>query len=98
MIAVTANLWGRLNDLSAWLMSFGAAGLFGISLLDSALVPLPSGPDLVMIALSAANHDGMLVYALAATAGSTIGCTILYRLARGAGSRALNRIKAERRE
>ena len=97
MVIGAACLLGRLDNLSAWLMSFGAAGLFGISLLDSALAPLPSGPDLVMIALSSSNHQGVLIYALAATAGSTLGCTLLYRAARGAGSRALTRVKPERR-
>ena len=98
MVIGAASLWGRLDSLSAWLMSFGGAGLFGISLLDSALAPLPSGPDLVMIGLSVANPAGMVFYALAATAGSTIGCTILYRIARGAGARALKKVKPERRD
>src|SRR5689334_18076182 len=79
-------------------MAYGAIGLFGISFLDSAFVPLPSGPDLVMIALSAANHGMMPVYALAATFGSTIGCTILYLIARRAGVVALSRVRPERRD
>ena len=61
-------------------------------------IPLPSGPDLVMITLSAKNPAGMPLYALAATVGSTIGCTILYLLARRAGVAALSRLKNERRE
>src|SRR5262249_19366629 len=73
---------GRLAEFGNSLMAYGAIGLFGISFLDSAFVPLPSGPDLVMIALSATNHAMMPVYALAATLGSTIGCTILYLIAR----------------
>ena len=71
MVIGAASLWGSLDNLGDWLRSFGTAGLFGISLLDSALVPLPSGPDFVMVALSSANHGGILIYALAATAGST---------------------------
>lgn len=97
-VSGAVGLGSRLNALSVWLLSFGAVGLFGISLLDSALIPLPSGPDLAMIALSAANHSGMLVYALVATAGSTIGCTVLYRIARGAGAQALKKINPRRRE
>jgi membrane protein YqaA with SNARE-associated domain len=91
-------LFGRLADMGNSLMAYGAIGLFGISFLDSAFVPLPSGPDLVMIALSAANHAMMPVYALAATFGSTIGCTILYLIARRAGMAALSRVRPERRD
>jgi membrane protein YqaA with SNARE-associated domain len=72
--------------------------LFTITLLDSAFVPLPSGPDLIMITLSVAKPAWMPVYALAATVGSTIGCTLLYLAARRAGMRALRRMGAERRE
>ena len=87
----------QLAELGAWLLAYGGWGLFAISLLDSAFVPLPSGPDLVMITLSAKNPAAMPLYALAATAGSTLGCTILYLLARRAGVAALNRVKVEKR-
>jgi membrane protein YqaA with SNARE-associated domain len=87
-----------LAELGAWLMTFGAVGLFGIALLDSALIPLPSGPDLIMITLSTVNPARMPLYALAATAGSTIGCTILYLIARRAGESALRRVNPQKRE
>lgn len=87
-----------LETLGKWLMTFGAFGLFTITLLDSAFVPLPSGPDLIMITLSVAEPAWMPIYALAATVGSTIGCTFLYLAARRAGMRALRRVRAERRE
>ena len=91
-------LFGRLDDLGNALKEYGAVGLFGISFLDSAFVPLPSGPDLGMIVVSAANHAMMPLYALAATLGSTIGCTILYLIARRAGIAALSRVRPERRD
>ena len=87
-----------LAELGAWLMTFGAFGLFGIALLDSALLPLPSGPDLIMITLSTVNPAWMPVYALAATVGSTIGCTMLYLVARRAGDGALKRVSPKKRE
>ena len=89
---------GSLETFGKWLMGFGVFGLFTITLLDSAFVPLPSGPDLIMITLSVAEPKWMPVYAMAATVGSTIGCTLLYLAARRAGMRALRRISAERRE
>jgi len=87
-----------LETFGNWLMGFGVFGLFTITLLDSAFLPLPSGPDLIMITLSVAEPKWMPVYALAATIGSTIGCTLLYLAARRAGVRALRRVSVERRE
>ena len=87
-----------LDEVKAWLVSFGAFGLFGIALLDSAFIPLPGGADAVMIWLSTENPARMPFYAVAATLGSTIGCVILYYVSQKAGSRALNRFSAEKQE
>lgn len=87
-----------LESLGAWLKTLGPVGLFTISLVDSAGVPLPGGPDAVMIFLSAERPWLMPLYAFAATAGSTIGCTLMYLAARRAGLIALKRVSVERRE
>ena len=86
-----------LQSVFEWLKAYGSLGLFGISLTDSAGIPLPGGPDTVMILLSANTPALMPLYALAATAGSAIGCTLLYIVARRGGVVALNRLKPERR-
>jgi membrane protein YqaA with SNARE-associated domain len=91
-------LGDNIAGLGTWLMTLGPPGLFLISLLDSAFIPLPSGPDLVMIALSAITPSLMPVYALAATLGSAIGSVLLYLAARRAGARALRGISLEKRE
>jgi membrane protein YqaA with SNARE-associated domain len=88
----------KLADLGSTLLAYGALGLFAITLLDSAFIPIPGGPDAAMIILSATNPSRMIVYALVATIGSTIGCTILYLIARRAGVAALSRVNSERRE
>lgn len=99
MIALTLlGIKSFLVRASEWLLTFGAVGLFGIALLDSALLPMPSGPDLVMVTLSALNPSWMPLYALAATAGSTAGCTLLYLAARRAGAGVLRRFSADKRE
>jgi len=87
-----------LQGLLEWLKAFGPLGLFGISLVDSAGIPLPGGPDAVMIWLSANTPALMPLYALAATAGSAIGCTLLYLVARRAGVSALKRVTPEKRD
>lgn len=88
-------LWRKitngLDQVSQYLLAFGPFGLFAIALLDSALIPMPGGPDAVMILLAAARPGWLLFYAAAATLGSTLGCVILYYISRRAGRRALAR-------
>ena len=80
-----------LTRVSEYLITFGAFGLFAVALLDSAFVPLPSSADALMILLSTAHPRWMPLYAFMATAGSAIGCWILYSISRRAGARALRK-------
>lgn len=77
--------------MSEYLITFGAFGLFAVALLDSTFVPLPSSADALMLLLSTAHPRWMLLYAFMATAGSVLGCWILYLVSRRAGARALRR-------
>jgi len=77
--------------VSEYLITFGAFGLFAVALLDSTFVPLPSSADALMLLLTAAHPRWMLLYAFMATAGSALGCWILYLISRRAGARALRR-------
>jgi membrane protein YqaA with SNARE-associated domain len=79
---------GRLSD---YLIAFGPFGLFAVAVLDSSFVPLPSSADALMLLLTAAHPRWMVLYALVATAGSTLGCWLLYHASRRAGRRALSR-------
>ncbi|MFL6212630.1 MAG: YqaA family protein [Blastocatellia bacterium] len=87
-----------LQTFGEWLVTLGPLGLFAICLIDSAGLPLPGGPDAVMILLSAKNHALVPLYAIAASVGSTIGCAFMYWIARRAGKIALKQIKPARRE
>ena len=84
-----ATKW--LTRLSEYLITFGAFGLFAVAVLDSTFVPLPSSVDALMLLLSTTYPSWMLLYAFMATAGSALGCLILYLISRRAGARALNR-------
>lgn len=86
-----------LGRFSEYLLTYGAFGLFVVALLDSTFVPLPSSADALMIVLSTAHPSWMLLYAFMATAGSAIGCWILYLGSRRAGARALSRF-SERKQ
>jgi membrane protein YqaA with SNARE-associated domain len=81
----------NLSRLSDYLIAFGPFGLFAVAVLDSSFVPLPSSADALMLLLTAAHPRWMVAYALVATAGSALGCLILYYTSRRAGSRALSR-------
>lgn len=87
-----------LAALSQFLLAYGPFGLFGIALLDSALVPLPGGPDAVMLLLSAARPHWWPLYAASATLGSVAGCVILYYLSARAGARALKRFSPRKQQ
>jgi membrane protein YqaA with SNARE-associated domain len=93
-------LWDKITSglavIKDFLIAYGPLGLFGIALLDSALIPLPGGPDVVMILLSKGRPAWMLVYAAAATLGSVTGCVILYYISRRAGRRALERFSEKK--
>ena len=80
-----------LTRLSDFFIALGPLGLFAVALLDSTFVPLPSSADALMILLTLAHPRLMIVYALLATAGSAVGCVILYYVSRRAGSRALRK-------
>lgn len=85
-----------LAAVSQFLLAYGALGLFAIALLDSALIPLPGGPDAVLILLATARPAWVLVYVLAATLGSAIGCLIFYYISRRAGRGALKRFSPQK--
>ena len=65
--------------------------MFTVALLDSTFVPLPSSADALMLLLTTAHPRWMVLYAFMATAGSALGCWILYLISRRAGARALRR-------
>lgn len=67
------------------LVVYGAWGLFSISFLDSSFVPFPFFNDLALIILASQHPNRAPLYALASTAGSLLGCYVLYALSRRGG-------------
>jgi membrane protein YqaA with SNARE-associated domain len=87
---------GRLSRLirSAihFFLQLGVFGLLGMGILDSSILFLPFGNDLLVVALTARQPDRFWLYALAATAGSLMGCTITDFLSRKIGQAGLEKI------
>lgn len=98
MNVFSSVIGGIFKALQASLIAWGSIGLFFIALLDAALIPLPGGPDVVVIALSRHSPAMMPLYVAVAVAGSTIGSLILYWIAKRGGDAALKRFSAEKRE
>lgn len=86
-----------LKSLQATLFGLGALGVLAIGFIDAASIPLPGGPDVVVMALSHANHSLMPLYVLAAVVGSTAGSLVLYFAARKGGEAVLKKFSAEKR-
>jgi membrane protein YqaA with SNARE-associated domain len=87
-----------LSRVSEYLITFGAFGLFAVAFLDSTFVPLPSSADALLLLLSTAKPQWMPLYALMATAGSALGCWVLYLVSRRAGSRALSKFSEAKQQ
>src|ERR1044071_3391503 len=92
------KITNALSKLSQYLVSFGPLGLFTIAFLDSVMIPMPGGVDAVLLLLAASRPSWMLIYVVAATVGSTLGCVVLYRISQRAGKRALARFSASKQK
>lgn len=85
-----------LQRLSHYLLVLGIPGLFLVSLLDAAAIPLVGGPDTFVMLLAWREPAHLVWIVLAAALGSMIGCTILYRIGRAGGDLALSRLAQKR--
>jgi len=80
-----------LAAIQAWASQLGGLGLFVIAALDSSFLSFPQVNDLLIIYLSTRNPERMPYYATMTTAGSMVGCFVLYAVARKGGEVFLRR-------
>ncbi len=80
-----ANLSGWKQKVVAFAGGLGAPGLFLISFLDSSVLTFPVINDLLLVELSIQRPARMPFYAAMAMLGSTLGCVLLYFLAKKGG-------------
>ena len=90
------GIGGFLKSIQAALVGLGALGIVLIAFLDAGMVPLPGGPDAVVMTLSHLNHSLMPLYVAAAIVGSTFGCLIPYYLGVRTGAAALRRFDPQK--
>jgi membrane protein YqaA with SNARE-associated domain len=74
----------------------GIGGLLAVGFLDSSFLILPFGNDVLFIALSAHHHRMVALYALAATAGSVLGCWLTIWLSGKGEKRLRQRVSGKR--
>jgi membrane protein YqaA with SNARE-associated domain len=85
-----------LNRLSSFLMLMGIPGLLAVAFLDSAAVPLPGGPDALIMLLAWQRPTLTYLIVLTAAIGSTLGCLVLYGIGKKGGEKALSRFNPQK--
>jgi membrane protein YqaA with SNARE-associated domain len=78
-------LSGIVAAIRNWATEFGGFGLFVLAALDSSFLSFPQVNDLLIIYLSTKAPTLMPYYAAMTTAGSIVGCFVLYAFARRGG-------------
>ncbi len=73
------------------LVAWGPAGLFLLALVDSGMIPILQGVDLLLFAQVLRRPERALLYAALATIGSLLGCIFLYFVARKGGELTLEK-------
>ena len=78
-----------LLDIAAALLQLGGFGLLILGVLDSSILFVPLGNDLLVIVMTAQHPSRLFYYAAMATAGSVLGTLIVDALARKGGEKGL---------
>jgi membrane protein YqaA with SNARE-associated domain len=81
----------------ALLVAWGPQGLFLLAILDSAGLPVVGGVDLLLVNVATTSPRTAYLAAACAVAGSLIGSSILFAIARKGGDLMLSRQLATRR-
>lgn len=69
-----------VNRVQALALALGAPGLFLVAFLDSSILSLPEIADVLVVWMVVQHTGRFVLYAASATAGSLVGCLVLYYL------------------
>jgi len=72
-------------------LAFGAPGIFFVAFLDSSILSLPEIADLLVIWMVTNNKSRIVLYVVSATAGSLLGCLLLYGIGKKGGAPFVHR-------
>jgi membrane protein YqaA with SNARE-associated domain len=79
---------GRIQTVA---LALGPPGLALVAFLDSSFLSLPEIADLLVMVMVMQQKNRLLLYAASATAGSMLGCLVLYYLGLRGGSALVRR-------
>ncbi len=82
---------GGWKHFLALLVAWGPQGLFLLAILDSAGLPVVGGVDLLLVNVATSSPEKAYLAAACALAGSLIGSSILFAIARKGGDLMLSR-------
>jgi membrane protein YqaA with SNARE-associated domain len=84
-----------MRRLVAWIQAFavgiGGPGLFIIAFLDSSILSLPEINDILIVSMVMHHPARLVLYASMSTAGSVVGCMLLYAIGYKGGEAFLRR-------
>jgi membrane protein YqaA with SNARE-associated domain len=87
--------------ISTWLrvtlLPYGGFGLMILAVCDSSFLSLPEVNDLLLMTFSIKEPESMVKFAFLTTAGSVIGCSLLYAVGRKGGEAFLRKTFADDR-
>ena len=88
----------NIEHIISLLRQFGAPGLFGLALIDSAGVPTGGAPDWMLVLLLSEHSKlpDLIAIVPLAVLGSSTGCMVPYYLGRRGGEFVLSRFDANR--
>jgi len=96
MHRVSEFLQGLAQAIQPFAQALGAPGIALVAFLDSSFLSLPEVADALVIVAVIHEPSRWLVYSLAATMGSVVGCYAIYAVARKGGESFLRkRFRAE---
>jgi membrane protein YqaA with SNARE-associated domain len=83
---------GLVRQVFRYFLQMGGFGLAGFGILDSSFLFLPLGNDLLLVILTARKPALFWYYALMASLGSVIGCTLTDAVSRKLGEAGIEKM------
>lgn len=88
-----------MSRLAAWIrgvsLTLGAPGLFVVAFLDSSFLSLPEVVDILVVYMVAQHPARVVLYVAGATAGSLVGCLVMFVIGKKGGEALIRRHFAE---
>jgi membrane protein YqaA with SNARE-associated domain len=85
-----------MRQLIDYIFNLGALGLVLIGVLDSSFLFIPTGNDLLLIALTARHHENVISYVLASSLGSMLGVLLVDLVCRKGGEGGLKKMMSRK--